>query len=151
MHRLCSKHDGVDIQPSVDRVNRRGALLGLAGTVLIPKAFARRRDRTSQPNILFVMADDLGYADLSCYGRREYQTPALDRLASQGVRLTSAYSNSAVCSATRTALITGRYQYRLQVGLEEPLVDRDVGLDASIPTLPSVLREAGYTTALFGK
>ena len=80
--------------------------------------------RAKQPNILFILADDMGYADLSCYGRRDYTTPHLDQLASDGVRLTEAYANSAVCSATRTALITGRYQDRLAIGLEEPQARR---------------------------
>lgn len=106
---------------------------------------------TIQPNIVFIMADDLGYADVSCYGRREYQTPAIDRIAAEGARFLQAYSNSAVCSATRTALMTGRYQNRLPIGLEEPLVARDVGLPPEHPTLPSLLCAAGYTTALIGK
>jgi arylsulfatase A-like enzyme len=131
--------------------NRRRAILGIAGTALLPRALARPPRRGRPPNVLFVMADDLGYADLSCYGRRDYETPALDRLASQGVRLTTAYSNSPVCSATRTALMTGQYQYRHRVGLEEPLAARDVGLEPQVRTLPSVLREAGYATALVGK
>ena len=66
------------------------------------------------------MADDLGYADVSCYGRPDFTTPNIDRIAARGIRFTQAYANSAVCSATRTALITGRYQYRLALGLEEP-------------------------------
>ena len=102
------------------------------------------------PNIVFIMADDLGYADLSCYGRREYATPALDRRARQGARFTHAYANSAVCSATRTALMTGRYQYWLPIGLEEPLQGRGLGLPPGHPTLPSLLRERGYATALVG-
>ncbi len=73
------------------------------------------------PNIVFIVADDLGYADVSCYGRPDLNTPNIDRIASRGVRFLQAYANSAVCSATRTALITGRYQYRLRLGLEEPL------------------------------
>jgi arylsulfatase A-like enzyme len=99
------------------------------------------------------MADDLGYADLSCYGRPDYKTPNVDRLAAEGVRFTQAYANSAVCSATRTALITGRYQYRLPVGLEEPLPGPSVhvGLPPEHPTLPSLLKKAGYGTALVGK
>ena len=62
--------------------------------------------------MLFILADDLGWADLSVYGQTEYETPHLDRLAAQGVRFTQAYANLAVCSATRFALMTGRYQYR---------------------------------------
>lgn len=106
-----------------------------------------------RPNILFVLADDLGWADLSVYGQTEYQTPALDRLAADGVRFTQAYANSAVCSATRFALITGRYQYRLPGGLQEPLAraGQKLGLPPEHPTLPSLLRDAGYRTALIGK
>lgn len=106
----------------------------------------------SQPNIVFIMADDLGHADLSCYGRREYTTPNIDRIAERGILFPQAYANSAVCSATRVALITGRYQYRLPMGLEEPLANnRDVGLPSEHPTLPSLLKAAGYATALVGK
>jgi len=104
------------------------------------------------PNIIFIMADDLGYADLSCYGRRDFATPNIDRIAARGVRLTQGYANSAVCSATRLALITGRYQYRLRLGLEEPLAgNTEVGLPPEHPTLPSLLRAAGYGTTLIGK
>jgi arylsulfatase A-like enzyme len=103
------------------------------------------------PNIVFIMADDLGYADLSCYGRPDISTPNIDGLAAKGVRFLQAYANSAVCSATRTALITGRYQYRLPIGLEEPLAGRDVGLPPGHPTLPSLLKKAGYSATLVGK
>ena len=72
----------------------------------------------TRPNMLFILADDLGWADLSVYGQTAYETPHLDRLAAQGARFTQAYANSAVCSATRFALITGRYQYRLRGGRE---------------------------------
>ena len=106
-----------------------------------------------RPNIVFILADDLGYADLSVYGQTDYRTPHRDALAAGGVRLTQAYANSAVCSATRFALITGRYQYRLQGGLEEPIVDPSnvAGLPPEHPTLPSLCRKAGYRTALIGK
>jgi arylsulfatase A-like enzyme len=108
-------------------------------------------DRTP-PNIVFILADDLGYADLSCCGRPDFSTPNIDRIAARGVRFTQAYANSAVCSATRLALITGRYQYRLALGLEEPLAGKtDVGLPPEHPTLPSLLRTAGYGTSLVGK
>jgi arylsulfatase A-like enzyme len=106
----------------------------------------------NQPNIVFVMADDLGYADLSCNGSRHCSTPNIDRIADRGGRFTQGYANSAVCSATRLALITGRYQYRLPLGLEEPLAGKtDVGLPPEHPTLPSLLGRAGYGTTLIGK
>lgn len=108
---------------------------------------------SQRPNFVFILADDLGWADLSVYGQTDYQTPHLDALAAQGVRFNQAYSNSAVCSATRFALMTGRYQYRLRGGLEEPLVRKANvhGLPPEHPTLPSLLGDAGYETALIGK
>src|SRR6516165_7990458 len=66
-----------------------------------------------RPNIVFILADDLGYADVSCYGRRDLSTPNIDRIAAQGTRFTQAYANSPVCTASRVAIITGRYQTRL--------------------------------------
>ena len=98
---------------------------------------------SSRLNILFILADDLGYADVSCYGRRDFTTPNIDRLAAEGVRFTQAYANSAVCTASRVALITGRYQYRLAVGLEEPLstrVPRKIGSTGG-PSDPAVAPE----------
>jgi len=110
------------------------------------------RPSAKPPNIVFILADDLGYADVSCYGRPDLSTPNIGRIAAQGVRFLQAYANSAVCTATRTALITGRYQYRLRLGLEEPLRDNpDVGLPSEHPTLPSLLKKAGYSTTLVGK
>ena len=135
-------------------VTRRAALLTTAAAATA----ARSRDLLAgeapqRPNILFIMADDLGYGDLSCYGHPTIKTPRLDQLAGRGVRFTQSYANSPVCSATRTAPITGRYQYRLRLGLEEPLLNprEDVGLPADIPTLPLILKNAGYATMLIGK
>jgi arylsulfatase A-like enzyme len=127
----------------------------LAATVAAPLAImtgAREAlGADAKPNILFIVADDFGYADASCYGRPDYRTPNIDRLAAEGMKFMQAYANSAVCSATRTALITGRYQYRLPVGLEEPVSGRNVGLPPDIPTLPSLLKKVGYGTTLIGK
>src|SRR5712672_1310428 len=104
------------------------------------------------PNIIFILADDLGYADVSCYGRRDFTTPNIDRIAARGMGFLQGYANSAVRSATRLALITGRYQYRLRLGLEEPLAGNpEVGLPPEHPTLPSLLKKAGYGTTLLGK
>ena len=136
-------------------VTRRKLLRSAAfGTVAlasgVESAFGQRASGPP-PNIVFIMADDLGYADLSCYGRPDISTPNIDGLAAKGARFLQAYANSAVCSATRTALITGRYQYRLPIGLEEPLTGRDVGLPPEHPTLPSLLKKAGYGSTLVGK
>ncbi len=114
----------------------------------------------SRPNIVFIVADDLGFADLGCYGGRDATfgpvSPALDALAANGMRFTQGYANSPVCSPTRFALMTGRYQYRLRGAAEEPIASRSrgsatLGLPPSHPTLPSLLRDAGYRTALIGK
>ena len=112
-----------------------------------------QRDR---PSFVFILGDDLGYADLGCYGGRAPCSPELDTLAAQGLRFTDGYSNSPVCSPTRFALITGRWQYRLRAGNDEPIASRHrgnsvLGLPPDHPTLPSLLRAAGYTTALVGK
>ena len=112
-----------------------------------------------RPNIVFIVADDLGYADLGCYGGRDADfgpvSPVLDGLAARGIRFTQGYSNSPVCSPTRFAMITGRYQYRLRGAAEEPIrSDRGsttLGLPPDHPTLPSLLKAAGYRTALIGK
>ena len=110
----------------------------------------------TRPNIVFILADDLGYADLGCYGGRSSCSPTLDRLAADGLRFTHGYANSPVCSPTRFALMTGRFQYRLRGGNDEPIASRHrgnavLGLPPAHPTLPSLLREAGYATALVGK
>ena len=107
-------------------------------------------------NFIFILADDLGYADLGCYGGRAPTSPNIDRMAEQGLRFTRGYSNSAVCSPTRFALATGRYQYRLRAAAEEPIGsamrgDKVMGLPPSHPTIASRLREADYRTALIGK
>ncbi len=134
-------------------VSRRKVLsyapgLAAAATLGGPAAAARAG---RPPNIIFILADDMGAADLSCYGAPQIRTPAIDRIAAEGARFTQAYANSAVCTASRVAIITGRYQYRLPIGLEEPLAGNQVGVPPEQPVLPSILRAAGYETWLIGK
>ncbi|GGT02320.1 MULTISPECIES: sulfatase family protein [Streptomyces] len=104
-----------------------------------------------RPNILFILGDDLGWADLSSYGAPHIRTPNLDRLAARGVRFTDAYSGSATCSPTRFSLYTGRHPGRTRGGLAEPIGNRTQGLEPGHPTLASLLKKAGYATALIGK
>jgi arylsulfatase A-like enzyme len=115
---------------------------------------------TQRPNIIFIVADDLGFADLGCYGGRDAKfgpvSPVLDGLAANGLRLTEGYSNSPVCSPTRFAMMTARYQYRLRGAAEEPINSRSkgsttLGLPPEHPSLPSLLKASGYRTALIGK
>jgi arylsulfatase A-like enzyme len=113
-----------------------------------------------RPNLIFIVADDLGFADLGCYGGRDAKfgpvSPVLDRLAANGLRLTQGYANSPVCSPTRFAMMTARYQYRLRGAAEEPINSRSkgsttLGLPPEHPSLPSLLKASGYRTALIGK
>ncbi|MBC7875214.1 MAG: sulfatase-like hydrolase/transferase [Ferruginibacter sp.] len=109
----------------------------------------------TRPNIIYIMADDLAYADLSCYGRKDYQTPNLDKLASQGMKFINAYSASALCTPTRTSFMTGRYPARTPIGLMEPLTlskhDSTIGLTPDYTSLPALLKNGGYETYLAGK
>ena len=111
--------------------------------------------QSSKPNIIYIMADDLGYADLSCYGRKDYQTPHLDKLASQGVKFMNAYAAAPLCTPTRTAFMTGRYPARTPIGLMEPLRGRHkdsvIGLTPDYTSVATLLKKSGYETYLVGK
>lgn len=134
-------------------ISRRDLLVSTAAVSAVSRA-AIAQSPAQRPNIVFIIADDMGYADLSCYGRRDLATPHIDAIAARGTRFTQGYANSPVCSASRTAIMTGRYQARLAVGLEEPIsgtTRRGIGLPPDHPTLPSLLKRVGYGTTLIGK
>jgi arylsulfatase A len=104
-----------------------------------------------KPNVIFILVDDMGYADLSSFGSKDIRTPHIDRLAKEGVKLTQAYSNGPVCTPTRAGFITGRYQQR--VGLEwafGPGV-KEPGLPVEETSIARMLKNNGYATALMGK
>ena len=111
------------------------------------------RVEPTRPNIVYIMVDDLGYGDLSLYGRTDYSTPAIDRLASEGTRFTHAYAIAPVCTPTRVGLMTGQYPARHRVGLFEPLelAHKGEGLSSADLTLPSRIKAAGYHTGMVGK
>jgi arylsulfatase A-like enzyme len=141
-------------------VSRREFIAGAASVAAATNAQAQSpQKRGGRPNILFILADDLGWGDLSCYGRPDYKTPNLDHLAAQGLRFTNAYSAAPVCTPTRVGFHTGRYPARLPVGLEEPIHERSAlgervkttGIPRSHPTISSLIKSAGYETALIGK
>ena len=138
-------------------ISRREFVVGTLGAAIATPVLSQTRAR---PNLLFILADDMGWGDLSCYGRPDYKTPNLDRLASQGLRFTNAYSAAAVCTPTRVGFHTGRYPARLPVGLEEPIWERSsfsddelkkIGIPLKHPTVSSLIKAAGYDTALIGK
>ena len=128
---------------------RKRALLFSFALLLCSNAEAQR------PNIIYIMTDDMGYGDLSGYGRKDYSTPNLDKLASQGIKFVNAYSAGPLCTPTRAALMTGRYPARTPVGLMEPLTtskrDSTFGLTAEFPSVATLMSASGYETALVGK
>ena len=144
-----------------DRKFTRRQFVGSAlGAAVVAGAISNSSvSAAERPNILFILADDMGWGDLSCYGRPDYRTPNLDRLAQQGMRFTNAYAAAPVCTPTRVGFLTGRYPARLAVGLEEPITERKelgeriktVGLPTAHPTVASLIKAAGYDTALIGK
>jgi arylsulfatase A len=121
--------------------------------------------QSPRPNIVLILADDMGYGDLGCYGCRDIRTPNIDSLAKQGVRLTSFYSNGPECTPTRTGLMTGRYQQRVgglecaiglgNVGRYDDAIrlaaQHELGLPAEHSVLAKALKDAGYATAICGK
>lgn len=104
----------------------------------------------ARPNIVLIIADDIGYGDLGCYGAQKVKTPNLDRLAREGTRFTDAHSTASVCTPTRYALMTGRYAWRQPATGIAP-GDATLLIKPGTVTLPSVLKSAGYRTALVGK
>ncbi len=129
-------------------LNSRVWIAALA--LLVVTTTAAAQSPNVRPNVLFILADDLGYADVGFNGGKEIKTPQLDKLAAAGARLAEFYVQP-VCSPTRAALMTGRYPMRhgLQVGVVRPWAQ--YGLPLEERTLPQALKEAGYTTAIMGK
>jgi arylsulfatase A-like enzyme len=127
--------------------------LALAAVCAVSTAAFSQSARTTRPNVVLIITDDMGWADLGVYGATDIRTPNLDRLAGEGLRLTDFYANGVTCSPTRAGLISGRYQQRY--GIEAPLgnADRagDSGLAATGYSLPQLLKNHGYATALIGK
>ena len=102
-----------------------------------------------RPNIILLLADDLGYGDLSCFGSPAVKTPNIDRLATEGLRCNRFYAGSAVCSPTRASVLTGRYPLRF--GITKHFNDRNQWLPESATTVAELLKDAGYNTAHVGK
>src|SRR5262245_7855205 len=111
--------------------------------------------QASRPNIVFIYVDDMGYGDLGCYGARAIKTPNLDRMAAEGLRLTSFYSASPICTPSRAALLTGRYAARMgieQMHLQNVLFPTDkTGFPQTETTVATALKKRGYATACIGK
>lgn len=132
------------------------SLLGLAASGLIletgctPKEKAGKTESPQHPNIVIILADDLGYGDLGCYGAKKLETPNIDRLAASGLRFTNGYCSSATSTPSRFALLTGQYPWRNERARILP-GDAPLLIDTASTTLPEMLQQAGYTTGIVGK
>jgi arylsulfatase A-like enzyme len=148
-------YDGIFKQRSpFCAMNRRFAyllLLVICAAFTTTSPFTGHQKQTP-PNIVFILADDLGYGDLSCFGATDLRTPHIDSLIGAGIRFTNFYANSSVCSPSRAALLSGRYPERMGVpGVIRDEVQDSWGYLASGLLLPDYLKKAGYHTALVGK
>src|SRR5215831_11428408 len=127
--------------------SRRAFLGSLASSLVVSRgAFGPRQSRNRRPNIVFILADDLGYGDLGCYGQKLIKTPNIDSLAAQGTRFTQCYAGSTVCAPSRCALMTGLHtgHARIRGNANIPLQPGDL-------TVAEVLKRASYTTGIIGK
>jgi len=148
-------------------INFRSAIgLGvIASTPLTPLTATGKSERT-KPNIIFILLDDFGYSDLACYGSRFYETPNIDRLASQGIRFTNAYASCPVSSPTRASILTGRYPVNTgitdwipgrQASNSGSSADRLIALPFNLnlkreeETIAEALKKTGYRTMISGK
>lgn len=110
------------------------------------------REPASPPNVILIMADDLGYGDLSSYGNTYISTPNIDQLMAEGVRFTDYHSNGAVCSPTRAALMSGLYQQKVGIhGVVFTWLRDSLGMSQEVVTLAEVMKDAGYATGIMGK
>jgi len=131
-------------------MNRRKFLSAVAvssATFVIPGCFTQKSGQ--KPNLIFILADDLGYEDLSCFNSKMINTPHIDQLAASGMKFTHFYSASAVCSPTRASCLTGRYPLRFSI--TRHFTDHEEHLPRGTVTLPKMLQQAGYRTAHIGK
>ncbi len=138
------------------------ACVGVGAALAVISADAAVAPRTARPNLVFILADDLGWRDLGCYGSTFYETPNLDRLAAKGMRFTDAYAACSVCSPTRASILTGKYPARLHLTDWLPgrpdRPDQKLNRPVILPHLPleevtiaEALKDAGYRTAFIGK
>jgi len=121
----------------------------MAAISLVSTAYAHAAER---PNLIYIMLDDAGYGDLSCYGQKKFSTPEIDKIAAEGMKFTNHYSGSTVCAPTRCSLMTGLHTGHTYIrGNKEVQPEGQAPMPADIVTLPRLLKKAGYVTGAFGK
>ena len=129
----------------------RTILAGLLAILAVGRAAEAKGAEPKRPNIVVILADDIGYGDLGCYGATKVKTPNLGRLAREGMRFTDAHSPASVCTPTRFSLITGQYAWRHPPGARILSGIAPLSIPAGTTTLPSLLKQAGYATGVVGK
>jgi arylsulfatase A-like enzyme len=141
------------IEPYVEGLMSRPLAVGISLLAVLLCTIGLPRAQRTRPNILLIVADDMGYADLGVHGSRDVRTPHIDALAAGGIRFTDAYVTGPYCSPTRAGLLTGRYPQRFghEFNVNVGPASGELGLPVSERTLADRLRAAGYHTALFGK
>jgi len=145
-----SQHDRLTRREVLSRMTKAAAGAAFA-PVASRLAFAAREGNPGKPNIILIESDDLGYGDLGCYGSKNINTPHLDTLATQGVRLTHYYVAVPLCAPTRVSLMTGKYPQRTSLAWNPNWKNPDDGLSPDEITIAELLRDAGYHTGLVGK
>ena len=134
------------VREAVSRRSFLKAVGATAATTVVPFAAMCSRSASKKPNIIYILADDLGYGDLGCYGQQRIKTPHLDQMAAEGMRFTDHYAGSTVCAPSRCCLMTG-----LDTGHARIRGNATVALHPEDQTVAELLKSAGYTTALIGK
>ena len=147
--RVIANHVSSKVKTSIEKIVMKASFWKAA--LFLLTITSSTLSAAERPNIVFIMADDLGYGDLGCYGCPDIRTPNIDRLAREGVRMTDFYANACICTPTRYALMTGRYQQR--GGMEWALFYQETaaGLPPGGMTIAHLLRNRGYATAISGK
>lgn len=149
----------ISINPQPFKYHYRASLLSHAIPAILSVfllvlmcTLALHGQNTSKPNIIFILADDLGYGDLGCYGQKHFQTPNIDKLAAQGIRFTNHYAGAPVCAPSRSALMTGLHTGHTSIrGNKEVQPEGQWPLSADTYTLIKMMKSAGYRTGVFGK
>src|SRR4051812_1862457 len=120
--------------------------------VVAMSAAAQQKIKSPQPNIIFILADDLGYADIGCYGQQKTETPNIDQLAKEGMRFTQFYSGSTVCAPARTTLMIGLHTGHTPIrGNKTFAPEGQTPLSENVQTIANILQKNGYRTGAFGK
>ena len=154
----CAKagNDPKEYRYQEKHMDRRVFLKGLSGTVgalaFGATALGEPARKRVKPNIIYIMADDLGYGHLGCFGQKEIKTPNIDRMAAEGMKFTDHYAGSAVCAPSRCVLMTGLHTGHCYVRGNRPLpVEGNVPIPADSQTIPKLMKKGGYATAAIGK